>query len=111
MLPLPVGPQSAPPFVRVLNVGGFLWVIGETVGGELGRAVFVTGAGAFLGVMGVYWDGSRVRILQVAGDEIVSCRMRPADACELFSLGERISAVQGHRSVLVEISPRPTVPR
>ena len=63
----------------------------------LGRAIFVTQGEAFLGDMGVYprGDGSRVRMLQVADDEIVSWRKQHAQAFELLSRVERISAVQG----------------
>ena len=107
---LAVGSQSAPPSARVLNVDGFPWVIGEPVCGELGRAVFVTECEAFLGDMGVCprEDGSRVRMLQVADGETVSWRDWPAHAREMCSRIEPFCAVQGHRSVPVEISSRPT---
>ena len=80
------------------------WVIGEPACGVLGRAFFSLMVKVFLGDMGVYCRGygSRVGMLQVAYDGIVSWRERLAHAYELFSRSERISAVQGHWSVPVE---------
>ena len=96
---LPVSSQSAPPSARVPNVDGFSWVIDEPVRDMLGRAVFATEDDVFLVDMEVHsrGDGSRVRILQVADDEVVSWRERRVHECDLFSRSERESDVRGHR--------------
>ena len=83
-----------------------------------GRAGFVTEDKRFRGDVGVYsrGDGSRVRRLQVADDEIVSWRERRAHADEFFR-SARIFAGRGHRSswlrtvhdLLLEIPIQPSI--
>ena len=82
---------------------GFSWVTDETVRDMLGRAVFVTESDVFLDDMGVHSraDGSRVRISQVADDEIVSLRERRFHAYEVFYRTERNSDAHSHQSVPV----------
>ena len=72
------------------NVRDMLW-----------RAVFAIENDVFLVDMGVHsrTDGSRVRISQVADDEIVSWHWRRFHAYEVFSRTERNSDARGHLSV------------
>ena len=62
---------------------GFSWVFVELVGDMLGRTTLVIEDDVFLNDMGVHSRGdvSRVRMSQIADDEIVSC--------ELFSRCEK----------------------
>ena len=86
---VPVISQSAPASVRVSNIDGFSWVFDELVRDMLGRAVFVIDD-VFLGDKGLHSaDWSRVRISQVADDEIVSWRERRFQAYEVFVLWHR----------------------
>ena len=73
-----VSSLSAPPSAHVFDVDGFSWVLDEPVDDMPGRAVSVTEGVVFLGDVGVHslGDGSRIRILQAADDEIVSWRER-----------------------------------
>ena len=76
----------------------------------LGGANFVTEEDVFLDDMGVHFRGgvSRVRISEVADDEIVSWRERRVLACGLTSRCERNSDVQGHQSFTVQNGSQPT---
>ena len=95
---LRVSSQSTPLSTRGSKIDGFSWVIHESVRDILGRAVFVTERA----------DGSRVRISQVADEEIVSWRERRFHAHEAFSGSGRNADARGHRSVPVDNNLFPT---
>ena len=110
---LPVGSQSAPPSARASNIDGFLWVIDELVRDMLGTSSFFFFAegDVFLGDMGVHSraDGYRVRISQVADDEVVSgvsvgfthttCSLAPKEFLMLVVTGPSLLET-GHTALL-----------
>ena len=106
---LPVSSQSTPPSARVSNVDGFRGSLMNLFVTCLDEQFFVTENDVFLGAMGVHSqaDGSRVRISQVADEEIVSWHELRFHAYEAFSRSERNADARSHQSVPVDNIPHP----
>ena len=96
---LPVSSQCAPPSARVSNIDGFSWVIGEPVRDMLGRKFLSLRMMSFWVTWGVQSraDGSRVRISQVADEELVFLREGRFHAYEAFSRNERNASARSHQ--------------